>query len=242
MTDARFLEIDFETPPVSGQGIAYDANSGLFIPSSGVSAIGTGVSGTNTITMTFTPNFSPAVGSEIRWVASGTNTGAVTLNGIALVTEQGALQAGQIQSGDLYVAIHNGTSWVLQNPYIGTLTWTPANVITDAGHVVTSLTIVNATYQIQGSKVNWEMSLNGTMGIVVGPDNEIRFTTPTPPPAVNNVQLGGGEIRHASLSAPRLAATIFRTGGNFRVGAITNETLPSSGTVSLFLWGSYRWV
>jgi hypothetical protein len=85
----------------------------------GGSVLLSSVSGTNTITATSTTYSSYFAGSTIAFVASGANTGAVTLNinglGAKAITKQGstALTQGDIKSGQIVMATYDGTRFQL---------------------------------------------------------------------------------------------------------------------------------
>lgn len=81
------------------------------------------VSGTDTITGSLIPAPSAyATGNLFSFVASGTNTGAATINlnslGAKSITKQGstALAAGDIVSGQVYLIEYDGTRFQLLNP------------------------------------------------------------------------------------------------------------------------------
>jgi serine/threonine protein kinase len=80
----------------------------------GGSVLLSSVSGTNTITATSTTYSSYFAGSTIAFVASGANTGAVTLNinglGAKAITKQGstALTQGDIKSGQIVMVTYDG--------------------------------------------------------------------------------------------------------------------------------------
>lgn len=85
----------------------------------------TSPSGTNTITATASLGMSAYVtGQRFFFVASGTNTGATTLNinaiGAKNITKNGttALSAGDIQIGAVAQVVYDGTEFQLLNPYL----------------------------------------------------------------------------------------------------------------------------
>ena len=85
----------------------------------------TSPSGTNTMTATAALGMSSYVtGQRFFFVASGTNTGATTLNinsiGAKNITKNGttALSAGDIQSGAVAQVVYDGTQFQLLNPYL----------------------------------------------------------------------------------------------------------------------------
>lgn len=93
----------------------------------------TGTAGTNTITATATPTPTLAVGQRYRFIASGTNTGATTLNisslGAGAVQADGiALAGGEIQSGSVVEVFVSALTPVFQliingqtRPFLDTL-------------------------------------------------------------------------------------------------------------------------
>lgn len=75
------------------------------------------------ITLTLAPAITAyAAGQRFHFIASGTNTGAVTLNvsgvGVTAVKKRGgdALVAGDIISGQAVCVVHDGTDFELENP------------------------------------------------------------------------------------------------------------------------------
>lgn len=79
----------------------------------------TGTAGTNTVTAALSGFTTYATGNAFRFVAAGTNTGAVTLNinsiAAKAITKNGtvALQGGEIQSGQVVNVVYDGTQFQL---------------------------------------------------------------------------------------------------------------------------------
>lgn len=83
----------------------------------------TSVSGTDVVTATGAFGMSSyATGQRFSFIASGTNTGAMTLNinsiGAKAITKNGstALAAGEVTSGSVYEVVYDGTRFQLTNP------------------------------------------------------------------------------------------------------------------------------
>ena len=95
----------------------------------------TSVSGADTITASLTGLAAYAAGQAFRFIAAGTNTGAVTLNinalGSKAITKQGttALVAGDIASGVAVDVIYDGTRFQIVN-ITGTVALAAATVTT----------------------------------------------------------------------------------------------------------------
>jgi hypothetical protein len=82
-------------------------------------------SGTNAITFSISNWSSNLVGVPLRFKAGGTNTGSATLNvsglgAIAIRKQTGSglqpLSGQEIQAGQIYTVIYDGTFWQLQSP------------------------------------------------------------------------------------------------------------------------------
>lgn len=81
----------------------------------------------DTIEISLNPAVTALVtGQAFRFKANNTNTGATTLqvnstSAQSLVRDDGsALSAGDIQSGEIYWAVYDGTNFILMNPDLGT--------------------------------------------------------------------------------------------------------------------------
>lgn len=159
-------------------------------------------SGTNTITASGTPAVTAyAAGQLFRFTAGGTNTGATTLNidsvGATSVTRQdnSALTAGDIQSGEEFEVLYNGSAFILLNPSDA---WAAAGANSD----ITSLTActsmgatsdnVNITTTTSG---NIDLSSAGTIIFATGGTDRVILTSNNLTPG----SAGGSNLGTSSL-------------------------------------------
>jgi hypothetical protein len=98
------------------------------------------VTGTDTLTGSLTPALSAyATGNLFTFVATGTNTGAVTINlnslGAKSITKSGttALVAGDIVSGQIYLIEYDGTRFQLFNPSSAVQVYPGAGIANSTG-------------------------------------------------------------------------------------------------------------
>jgi hypothetical protein len=132
------------------------------------------VSGIDTITGSMSPTLTAYSTGAMYWfVASGTNTGAVTMNidalGAKAVTRDGstALIAGDIVSGQVAVIVYDGTRFQLQKANaFGTLTATTINTtnLTATGTV----NLTGATVSNGGSVTTIDINGGTVDGVTIG--------------------------------------------------------------------------
>lgn len=147
------------------------------------------VSGADTIVGTASPAITSGyvTGMTYRFIAAGTNTGAVTLNissqGAKAITKNGttALAAGDIPSGVLVSVTYDGTQFVLQNQSTfaslttATLTVTGNATIGGNASITGTLGVTGKTYQSGGNTLTGGNTLLGYLGTSGLTNNGIAF-------------------------------------------------------------------
>jgi hypothetical protein len=146
-----------------GVGSAATDSANLSQVQSTVTKLLTSVSGTDTITAVGAPVVAAyAAGQMFYFVATGDNTGAVTLNidslGAKAVTRDGsvALAAGDIKSGEVVVVVYDGTRFQVVSQLNSAGNATFANVS------ITSALNVGGVVTLSGGTANGVLYLNGS--------------------------------------------------------------------------------
>ena len=138
------------------------------------------VTGTDTLTGSLTPALTAyATGNLFSFVASGTNTGATTINlnslGAKSITKSGttALSAGDIVSGQVYLIEYDGTRFQLINPSttsgtvstisFGSTGLTPSTATNGAVTVSGTLAAANGGTGTSGTTAN--LTVDGTNAV-----------------------------------------------------------------------------
>ena len=191
----------------------------------------TSPSGTNTVTATASLGMSSYVtGQRFFFVASGTNTGATTLNinsiGAKNITKNGttALSAGDIQSGAVVQVVYDGTEFQLLNPYLNVNT-----LVTSWGGGTTGL----KTYTTPTKAVTISFASPAVFTVASGdlPANTTQielFTTGTLPTGLST------NTTYYVVNASGTTFNVSLTSG----GAAINTTATGSGTHTFGLIGS----
>ena len=181
------------------------------------------VSGTDTIVGVASPAITSGyvTGMTYRFIAAGTNTGAVTLNissqGAKAITKNGtvALAAGDIPSGVLVSVTYDGTQFVLQNQTtfasLTTANITITNNATVGGTlgVTGATTLAGKTVLSGGNTLTNGNTLTGTLATVGQTNNGVAFLKNQT--AVSTTLSAG--ISATDLSIPLTSVTGFPTGG-----------------------------
>jgi hypothetical protein len=198
------------------------------------------VSGIDTITGSMSPTLTAYSTGAMYWfVASGTNTGAVTMNidalGAKAVTRDGstALIAGDIVSGQVAVIVYDGTRFQLQKANaFGTLTATTINTtnLTATGTV----NLTGATVSNGGSVTTIDINGGTVDGVTIGgaaagagtftnltASGTVNFTGAT----VSNL----GSVTTADINGGTVDGV---TIGGASAGAATFTNLTASGTIN----------
>ena len=213
------------------------------------------VAGTDTITAALTPVITAYVsGQMFTFIAAGSNTGATTLNinsvgAKAVVKNQsggyGALDAGDIISGDTYVVIYDdaGTDqFVLVNPTLFSIGGTP--VTADAAEInetcdgtssgsytatatgLTTAPTVTVYYKIRGAMVFIE-----TRATISATSNASSLTLTGGPAAIRPAATTGEGVVQVFDNGNAEAGTIaMQAGGTIEFGRISNAGFTTSGS------------
>jgi hypothetical protein len=183
------------------------------------------VSGIDTITGSMSPTLTAYSTGAMYWfVASGTNTGAVTMNidalGAKAVTRDGstALIAGDIVSGQVAVIVYDGTRFQLQKANaFGTLTATTINTtnLTASG----TINFTGATVSNGGSVTTIDINGGTIDGAVIG-----------------GASAAAGTFTTATVGAGTAGAPSLTTTGDSNTGIY----FPAANTVAVSTSGSER--
>ena len=186
-----------------GAGSAATDSANLSQVQSTVTKLLTSVSGTDTITAVGAPVVAAyAAGQMFYFVATGDNTGAVTLNidslGAKAVTRDGsvALAAGDIKSGEVVVVVYDGTRFQVVSQLNSAGNATFANVsITSALNVGGVATLSgNLTFGSTAQRITGDMS-SATIA------NRLAFQTSTTNGNTSVTAIPNGTAVAASFSA-----------------------------------------
>lgn len=209
----------------------------------------TGISGTNVITATAGLGMSAYVtGQVFRFIASGANTGATTLNinsiGAIAITKNGtvALASGDILAGSITTVVYDGTQFQL-NSSVAVLssnnTWTGTNTFVGA------LTIPTGTTANRPDGITGELYYNTSLGYYEGNKsaagatiNTITFVTTTATLTTNtNHGLTTGDYVVVSGASPAQ----YNGGYNITVTGPTTfqYTMATAPTTNATVLGSY---
>jgi hypothetical protein len=191
------------------------------------------ITGTDTVLGTMSPTLTAyAAGQLFYFVASGANTGAVTLNIDALgaknITRDGstALAAGDINSGEIVVVIYDGTRFQMINAansfgnttINGTLTVT-GNTGLQANVSVTSALSVGGTFAVTGAA-----TLGSTLAVTGKSDL----------PTVSTASANAAVAVITDLSAAGASITSANVGtAVVTTGTVTNLTATSASVASV---------
>jgi hypothetical protein len=191
------------------------------------------ITGTDTVLGTMSPTLTAyAAGQLFYFVASGANTGAVTLNIDALgaknITRDGstALAAGDINSGEIVVVIYDGTRFQMINAansfgnttINGTLTVT-GNTGLQANVSVTSALSVGGTFAVTGAA-----TLGSTLAVTGKSDL----------PTVSTASANAAVAVITDLSAAGASITSANVGtAVITTGTVTNLTATSASVASV---------
>lgn len=202
MNDFNWLlsQVNANVPPLINSG----ASPIVFVPSGSVGGT------VNAITLTPTPAIATyAAGQSYRFVATGVNTGAVTINvsGLGartLTYANGNIFAGgELQIGGTYDITDNGTQYMLTNVPVGTglLSYTP--VLTFGG------ASTGITYGTQSASV---MTLGNWVWVwirivLTNKGSSTGDATITLPVKVNSLVAGSGVIPMGSLQFANVTFT-----------------------------------
>jgi len=152
-----------------GVGSAAGDSANLSQVQSTVTKLLTSVSGTDTITAVGAPVVAAyAAGQMFYFVATGDNTGAVTLNidslGAKAVTRDGsvALAAGDIKSGEVVVVVYDGTRFQVVSQLNSAGNATFANVSITSALNVGGVATFTANPVLSGGTANGVLYLNGS--------------------------------------------------------------------------------
>jgi hypothetical protein len=152
-----------------GVGSAATDSANLSQVQSTVTKLLTSVSGTDTITAVGAPVVAAyAAGQMFYFVATGDNTGAVTLNidalGAKAVTRDGsvALAAGDIKSGEVVVVVYDGTRFQVVSQLNSAGNATFANVSITSALNVGGVATFTANPVLSGGTANGVLYLNGS--------------------------------------------------------------------------------
>jgi hypothetical protein len=152
-----------------GVGSAATDSANLSQVQSTVTKLLTSVSGTDTITAVGAPVVAAyAAGQMFYFVATGDNTGAVTLNidslGAKAVTRDGsvALAAGDIKSGEVVVVVYDGTRFQVVSQLNSAGNATFANVSITSALNVGGVATFTANPVLNGGTANGVLYLNGS--------------------------------------------------------------------------------
>jgi hypothetical protein len=176
--------------------------------------------GPNAYTLTFTPAIASFIpGTTITFKAQGTNTAAVTLNGISLLKDVStSLAAGDIQTGQMVTAVYDGSNFQLvSRTYVnntgGTVTAVTGTApIVSSGGNTPAISITAATTSTAGSMSAADKAkLNAITGTNTG-DQTITltqdvtgsgtgsFATTIAPNAVTSAKILDGEIVNGDIN------------------------------------------
>jgi hypothetical protein len=152
-----------------GVGSAAGDSANLSQVQSTVTKLLTSVSGADTITAVGAPVVAAyAAGQMFYFVATGDNTGAVTLNidslGAKAVTRDGsvALAAGDIKSGEVVVVVYDGTRFQVVSQLNSAGNATFANVSITSALNVGGVATFTANPVLSGGTANGVLYLNGS--------------------------------------------------------------------------------
>ena len=152
-----------------GVGSAATDSANLSQVQSTVTKLLTSVSGADTITAVGAPVVAAyAAGQMFYFVATGDNTGAVTLNidalGAKAVTRDGsvALAAGDIKSGEVVVVVYDGTRFQVVSQLNSAGNATFANVSITSALNVGGVATFTANPVLSGGTANGVLYLNGS--------------------------------------------------------------------------------
>jgi hypothetical protein len=191
------------------------------------------ITGTDTVLGTMSPTLTAyAAGQLFYFIASGANTGAVTLNidglGAKAITRDGstALAAGDINSGEIVVVIYDGTRFQMINAansfgnttINGTLTVT-GNTGLQANVSVTSALSVGGTFAVTGAA-----TLGSTLA-VTGKSNLPTVSTASANAAV--AVITDLRVAGASITSANVGTAVVTT------GTVTNLTATSASVASV---------
>jgi hypothetical protein len=158
-----------------GVGSAATDSANLSQVQSTVTKLLTSVSGTDTITAVGAPVVAAyAAGQMFYFVATGDNTGAVTLNidslGAKAVTRDGsvALAAGDIKSGEVVVVVYDGTRFQVVSQLNSAGNATFANVSITSALNVGGVATFTANPVLSGGTANGVLYLNGSKAATSG--------------------------------------------------------------------------
>jgi hypothetical protein len=191
------------------------------------------ITGTDTVVGTMSPTLTAyAAGQLFYFIASGANTGAVTLNidglGAKNITRDGstALAAGDINSGEIVVVIYDGTRFQMINAansfgnttINGTLTVT-GNTGLQANVSVTSALSVGGTFAVTGAA-----TLGSTLAVTGKSDL----------PTVSTASANAAVAVITDLSATGASITSANVGtAVVTIGTVTNLTATSASVASV---------
>jgi hypothetical protein len=191
------------------------------------------ITGTDTVLGTMSPTLTAyAAGQLFYFIASGANTGAVTLNvdglGAKAITRDGstALAAGDINSGEIVVVIYDGTRFQMINAansfgnttINGTLTVT-GNTGLQANVSVTSALSVGGTFAVTGAA-----TLGSTLAVTGKSDL----------PTVSTASANAAVAVITDLSAAGASITSANVGtAVVTTGTVTNLTATSASVASV---------
>jgi hypothetical protein len=191
------------------------------------------ITGTDTVVGTMSPTLTAyAAGQLFYFIASGANTGAVTLNvdglGAKAITRDGstALAAGDINSGEIVVVIYDGTRFQMINAansfgnttINGTLTVT-GNTGLQANVSVTSALSVGGTFAVTGAA-----TLGSTLAVTGKSDL----------PTVSTASANAAVAVITDLSAAGASITSANVGtAVVTTGTVTNLTATSASVASV---------
>jgi hypothetical protein len=211
------------------------------------------VSGIDTITGSMSPTLTAYSTGAMYWfVASGTNTGAVTMNidalGAKAVTRDGstALIAGDIVSGQVAVIVYDGTRFQLQKANaFGTLTATTINTtnLTATGTV----NLTGATVSNGGSVTTIDINGGTVDGVTIGgaaagagtftnltASGTVNFTGATVSNlgSVTTADINGGTVDGVTIGGASAGAATFTNLTASNTINFTGATISNGGSVT----------
>jgi len=230
-----------------GVGSAATDSANLSQVQSTVTKLLTSVSGTDTITAVGAPVVAAyAAGQMFYFVATGDNTGAVTLNidslGAKAVTRDGsvALVAGDIKSGEVVVVVYDGTRFQVVSQLNSAGNATFANVSITSALNVGGVATFTANPVLSGGTANGVLYLNGSKVATSG--SALTYDGTTFTSGAHTLSTGVLTVPAGSAAAPSITTTgdtntgIFFPAADtiaFTEGGVEAARIDSSGNLGI---------